>query len=227
LGSARVMGFDLMKNFNRPYFAKNISEFWKRWHISLSTWFRDYLYIPLGGNRVPTYRRYFNLFITFMISGLWHGASWNFVIWGALHGIYLVIGQITKETQQKVFGLINNKTISNIIENLITTSLVIFAWIFFRAKTFSEAKYIIKNFFVKSSHSVQDIINLIGEKELVVILVGLLVLQVVEWMQRTKDMGAWAEGLPRWKRWGIYYFLLAFLITFGYFGEVQFIYFQF
>src|SRR5690606_1835235 len=86
LGAARVMGFDLMKNFDRPYFSKNISEFWRRWHISLSSWFRDYLYIPLGGNRVSAIRRYFTLFLVFMISGLWHGASWNFVIWGSLHG---------------------------------------------------------------------------------------------------------------------------------------------
>ncbi len=92
IGAAKVMGFNLMKNFNRPYFSKTISEFWKRWHISLSTWFRDYLYIPLGGNRKAKYRWYYNLFITFLISGLWHGANWTYIIWGSLHGSYLIIG---------------------------------------------------------------------------------------------------------------------------------------
>lgn len=100
IGSAQVMGFKLMQNFNRPYFSKSISEFWKRWHISLSTWFRDYLYIPLGGNRVGIPRWYFNLFFTFMVSGLWHGANWTFVIWGALHGTYLIIGILTRNFRE-------------------------------------------------------------------------------------------------------------------------------
>ncbi len=91
IGSARVMGFELIDNFKRPYFSKSISEFWRRWHISLSTWFRDYLYIPLGGNRVVKWRWYYNLFITFLVSGFWHGANWTFLVWGGLHGAYLII----------------------------------------------------------------------------------------------------------------------------------------
>ena len=226
LGSARVMGFNLMKNFDRPYSAKSISEFWKRWHISLYTWFRDYLYIPLGGNRVSTYRKYFNLFLVFMVSGLWHGASWNFVIWGALHGFYQIMGQLTKSFQTKFFGLFGEK-VSGILQNIITVALVVFAWIFFRATKFSDAKYVIKNIFASSSHSFNEIIALIGTQNLIVVLFGILILELVHWMQGNQDMGHWVENRPKWQRWSIYYFFLFFIITYGYFGEVQFIYFQF
>ncbi len=227
LGSARAMGFNLMKNFDRPYISKSISEFWKRWHISLSTWFRDYLYIPLGGNRVPKIRRYFNLFFVFMMSGLWHGASWNYVIWGALHGIYLIIGQLAGHFQDKIFGIFKNSKIINAIHVCITILLVVFAWIFFRAKTFKDAKYIISNLFSSSSHSFSEVIKMIGVKELLTVLIAIIILELVQWMQGKKDLGTWIEKLPKWQRWGIYYFLLFFIITFGYFGEVQFIYFQF
>ncbi|HLO43705.1 MAG TPA: MBOAT family O-acyltransferase [Leadbetterella sp.] len=226
LGSARVMGFKLMKNFDRPYSAKSISEFWKRWHISLSTWFRDYLYIPLGGNRVSTSRKYFNLFFVFMVSGLWHGASWNFVIWGALHGFYQIIGQLTKNIQSKFFGLFGEK-LSGILQNLVTVILVVFAWIFFRATKFADAKYVLKNIFKASSHSFQDIVKLIGAQNLIVVLSGILILEIVQWMQSKRDMGTWVENRPTWQRWSIYYFFLLFILTYGYFGEVQFIYFQF
>src|SRR6185369_6184807 len=100
IGCAQVMGFDLMKNFDRPYWARSIGEFWHRWHISLSTWFRDYLYIPLGGNRVSKWRWYTNLMVTFLVSGLWHGANWTFVAWGALHGTYLVTSIWTESVRR-------------------------------------------------------------------------------------------------------------------------------
>ena len=141
-GISKLLGFDLMVNFNKPYLASSIPEFWRRWHISLSTWFRDYLYIPLGGNRVPTLRNYYNLIIVFLISGLWHGANWTFVIWGALHGVYQVIYLQYKK-------LINPEDTKNKIRQLINILsvylLVTFAWIFFRANSFSQAmKYINK-----------------------------------------------------------------------------------
>src|SRR6476620_5869000 len=102
MGSAQVMGFTPMKNFDRPYAARSITEFWRRWHISLSTWFRDYLYIPLGGNRVARSRLYLNLLITFLVSGLWHGARWTFVVWGALHGAYLIASLATEGARARV-----------------------------------------------------------------------------------------------------------------------------
>ena len=133
IGTAKLFGFDLMTNFRRPYFASSVSEFWTRWHISLSTWFRDYLYIPLGGNRVKKSRWLFNLFITFLISGLWHGANWTFVAWGALNGVYLII---------EVLLFKNRK--SHFFNIALTFMLINFAWIFFRANNINDALYIIQ-----------------------------------------------------------------------------------
>jgi alginate O-acetyltransferase complex protein AlgI len=145
LGSAQVMGVRLMKNFDHPYFARSISEFWQRWHISLSTWFRDYLYIPLGGNRVPKPRWMFNLFVTFLISGLWHGANWTYIIWGALHGTYYILSELTASLRQRLSVLTRLEKLPRLrtaLSMLTTFALVTFAWIFFRATSLSDALYI-------------------------------------------------------------------------------------
>ena len=142
IGGAKVLGYDLMENFRRPYFARSISEFWHRWHISLSTWFRDYLYIPLGGNRVVKWRWYYNLFITFVISGLWHGANWTFVVWGALHGLYLILGILVDPLRKKalaVSGFVDKAALRGLLSILITFMFVNLTWIFFRANTISDA----------------------------------------------------------------------------------------
>lgn len=135
IGSARVLGIDLMKNFNSPYFALSISEFWTKWHISLSTWFKDYLYIPLGGNRVKPSRMYFNLMVVFVVSGFWHGANWNFIIWGAIHGIVLILSTLS------IFKI---KVLPNWFKWLITFSIVTLAWVFFRAENLNNALLILK-----------------------------------------------------------------------------------
>ncbi|MFD2718422.1 MBOAT family O-acyltransferase [Hymenobacter monticola] len=146
LGTARVMGFELMKNFDRPYFSKSIGEFWRRWHISLSTWFKDYLYISLGGNRVSIPRGYFNLFFVFMVSGLWHGANWTFIAWGALHGFYQIFGRLTKDTRQLIIQKTRLSFLNHSVITISTTFiLVTFAWIFFRANTISDAFLIIRS----------------------------------------------------------------------------------
>jgi alginate O-acetyltransferase complex protein AlgI len=147
IGTAKIMGFKLMTNFNRPYFARNISEFWKRWHISLSTWFKDYLYISLGGNRVSIPRWYFNLLIVFLISELWHGANWTYIIWGGLNGFYLIFAIITHEFRKKVNALIRIEKLpklNHLLQVLITFMLSCFAWIFFRANNVTSAFNIIK-----------------------------------------------------------------------------------
>src|SRR6266550_1833630 len=129
IGAAEVMGFKLMRNFNRPYLSRSISEFWARWHISLSTWFRDYVYIPLGGNRVSTPRWYYNLFITFLLSGLWHGANWTFVIWGALNGFYLTSSLVTRafrERMAEMTGLMRYPPVHAVFRVLITFALTCF-----------------------------------------------------------------------------------------------------
>lgn len=144
-GSAQVMGIKLMKNFNHPYFAKSISEFWRRWHISLSTWFRDYVYIPLGGNRAGASRWAFNLFVTFLISGLWHGANWTFIIWGTLHGFYIVLWGFSERYWDQIKAKGKTKTFSAILDGISTLStlfLVCLAWVFFRALNVTDALYI-------------------------------------------------------------------------------------
>ncbi|GAB3510012.1 MBOAT family protein [Emticicia fontis] len=231
LGSARVMGFDLMKNFDRPYMSKSVSEFWRRWHISLSTWFRDYLYIPLGGNRVSKPRQYFNRFFVFMASGLWHGANWHYVIWGALHGFYLIVGQMTDKFQKKITGVkgsLNQATVpQKLIHGSITFVLVAFAWIFFRANTNTEAIYIAKNIFRHSSHSLDHVIYMIGKNELYLIIISMVIMETVQWLQRGKNLSTWIDVKPRWQRWGAYYLILFMILCYGVYNNSQFIYFQF
>jgi len=142
LGAARVMGFRLMVNFKHPYTATSISDFWRMWHISLSTWFRDYVYIPLGGNKVSKARRNLNLFIVFLLSGFWHGANWTFIIWGALHGSYTVIASFTQSWRARIVSAVKLDrlpSVRTLVQQLSTFILVTFAWIFFRANNVSDA----------------------------------------------------------------------------------------
>lgn len=238
IGSARVMGFKLMKNFDRPYFSKTISEFWSRWHISLSTWFRDYVYISLGGNRVIKWRWYFNLFFVFMLSGLWHGANWTFVIWGALHGTYLIIGNITKKSQQTISeksGLIKLPFLQKIIDAGFTFLLASFAWIFFRAKSFSDALIIIKNSFLETKSNFEGSLHyglnsvkvFYTKLDWIFILVSLTILLIAHWIQRDKSPNLLISKQPAYIRWTLYFGLM-FLLLFGrQMGKAQFIYFQF
>ena len=142
IGAAKTMGFDLMTNFNRPYFAKNIQEFWRRWHISLSTWFRDYVYVSLGGNRVGIKRMYINVAIVFLLSGFWHGANWTYILWGAVHAFLIIGYMLTAHYYKK---LIPEKKLFVFISMAVTFILVSFAWIFFRAATLSDALLISKH----------------------------------------------------------------------------------
>ncbi len=142
IGSAKVMGFDLMTNFNRPYFSKNIQEFWKKWHISLSTWFRDYLYISLGGNQKGMKRMYINVAIVFLVSGFWHGANWTYIIWGAVHAFLIILYMLYIHYNKPTTP---SKKITQAIAVFVTFLLVSFAWIFFRANTLSDAVTISRN----------------------------------------------------------------------------------
>lgn len=147
IGAAKVMGFKLMTNFNRPYFSRSISEFWNRWHISLSTWFRDYLYISLGGNRVSIPRWYLNLLIVFVISGLWHGANWTFVIWGALNGFYLVFAIVTEKVRKVIVHSLyidRFPIFHNCLQMGLTFALACLAWVFFRANSWQESIQILE-----------------------------------------------------------------------------------
>ena len=145
-GTAKFMGFDLMINFNRPYLSKTVSEFWTRWHISLSTWFKDYLYIPLGGNRIGKMKWYRNLTIVFVVSGLWHGANWTFIVWGALHAFYVIFGLATRDIRSSIakgIGLVKLKWFYTILNQIVVFTMVTFAWIFFRAENLQKAMKVI------------------------------------------------------------------------------------
>ncbi|WP_224994259.1 MBOAT family protein [Cesiribacter sp. SM1] len=242
IGAARIMGFELMVNFRSPYFAISIKDFWNRWHISLSTWFRDYLYLPLGGNRVVKWRWYYNLFIVFLVSGIWHGANWTFIIWGALHGLYLVIGNATKGERGKILDLLRLNRLPKLhklLQVFTTFSLVCIAWVFFRANTLTDAWYILTHMFTGFSKSVAALTSGVGAhwkllylnqvKEmfyLSVLFVTLLVL--IEFANTTMPtLRRRFDRLPVPLKVAFYGFTGACIFLFGNFSETQFIYFQF
>ncbi|WP_245877946.1 MBOAT family O-acyltransferase [Spirosoma fluviale] len=232
LGTARVIGYKLMKNFNSPYFSSSISEFWKRWHISLSTWFRDYLYIPLGGNRVTTYRWYFNLFITFLVSGLWHGANWTYVIWGSLNGIYLITESLTKGIVNKLYlssdFLAKRKKAVGLFSTFVLTC---FSWIFFRAKTVQDAIYIVEHLFSNLQSSIKLLKpSLLGSTQYDYIIgtLALIILLGTEYLNSRISISLWLKQQKIATRLLIYYLLVMFILLFGSFDvQEQFIYFQF
>ena len=237
IGSARVMGFELIDNFKRPYFSKSISEFWKRWHISLSTWFRDYLYIPLGGNRVVKWRWYYNLFITFLISGFWHGANWTFLVWGALHGTYLIMAIVLIKPKEYILNMLNLKGgfIHKIYRVTFTFTLVVFAWIFFRANNISDAFYVINNMF-SDIGDYTDFgkmkVNLrglgVGINDILISIGLIAFMELYNLYERSGDVWIKLEQNPIWLRWGVYYILLFGILFLAPYSRVSnFIYFQF
>ena len=240
IGAAKIMGIDLMENFNTPYFAGSIKEFWSRWHISLTTWFRDYLYIPLGGNRKGKLIKYRNLLIIFLVSGLWHGAEWSFVVWGGLHGLYMIIGDATSSVRERLTKRlkINTSCFSwKLLQALIVFMLTSFAWIFFRAGNIKEAvEYISRLFTVYDPWIIFDggiysfgipVIeyNLLAGSVLVLTIVDLL------YHKTGKKLDALLQDQNMWFRWAVVLFLLCSCIFFNCsaneVGVHQFIYFQF
>lgn len=232
IGTARVMGYDLMVNFRRPYFAKDIKDFWSRWHISLSTWFRDYVYIPLGGNRVSKSRRYFNLFITFIVSGIWHGANWTFVVWGALHGIFQIIAIAKDKLLSKLPAISSSVklgTASHMFNVLVTFILVCIGWVFFRANNIGDAFTILSSFPAISKAQIGLFIfgaNVV--EDLVIALAFIALLLVVEWlMERIDVLNEWFPRQQSWLRWSFYLLFCFFIFAFGKFDKTEFIYFAF
>ena len=226
IGAARVMGFKLMTNFNRPIFAKSTGEFWKRWHISLSTWFKDYLYFPLGGNRVAIPRLYINLFIVFVISGLWHGANWTFIVWGAINGFYLIFGLITKKYRDKfntIIGLDKHPALHTFIQVTTVFILVCLVRVFFRAKSIPEAVYILKKIFSFSGPLWTE-----GTSMVVMSFSAIIILLVVELkMEYYKGNFSLFNNENRIIRKLSYAALIIMILLFGVFDGGQFIYFQF
>jgi D-alanyl-lipoteichoic acid acyltransferase DltB (MBOAT superfamily) len=229
IGAAQVMGFKLMTNFNRPYYAKSIGEFWKRWHISLSTWFRDYLYIPLGGNRVVKWRWYLNLFIVFLVSGLWHGANWTYVIWGGLHGFYLIFSIWTERVRERIaqfFNLHHHPALRKVIRVFITFHLVLLSWVFFRAKSVSEVWFILTHMFSLSAAVPGLDLGLHGI-DIAVAVIALLIMEGVHMLQRHTPVRHLLADQSRWLRWSVYSTAVLMILLFGEFTSQDFIYFQF
>ncbi|MCI9124618.1 MAG: MBOAT family protein [Eubacterium sp.] len=240
IGAAKVMGFTLMENFDTPYFAKSIQEFWRRWHISLSTWFKDYLYIPLGGSRCGRLRRHINMMITFLVSGLWHGASWHFVVFGAIHGMYQVIGAETAEIRKKITDRLGVKRESfsfGLGQILVTYALTASSMIIFRASSLSQAFGIFKRIFTKpdpwalTDGSLFILgINYAQRDILAAALVIMLLVSILRyWKKETLDVFLAKQCL--WFRWLVVLILVIFIFLFGVYGPGfdanQFIYFQF
>ena len=229
IGAARVMGFRLMKNFDMPYFSKSISEFWTRWHISLSTWFRDYVYIPMGGSRVVKWRWYYNLLVTFLLSGLWHGASWTYVIWGGLNGLYLIMEVITLKFRKNASNLIRLNRfpmLLNGIQVFVTVLLISVAWIFFRANTASDAFYIVSKIFTIKSFNT-DFSTFVDPYSLFLCLVFILLLELTQWYHKKYNLVKVISEKPLIVRFALYTVFLVVLLNFGVFSSKGFIYFQF
>lgn len=235
LGSARLLGFELLKNFSFPYFSRNIAEFWKRWHISLSSWFRDYLYIPLGGNRGSKFFVARNTFIVFLVSGFWHGANWTFIVWGALHGFFYLFLQLTNRSKLNSVVVAEKRLLPSfkeLFQMLLTFALVTLAWIFFRADSLSHAYHYIIDLFTgltkaNSLHELQMVLQW-KHNYSYVLFFFLTVLFGVEWLGRNRSF-ALEDFDKRWKgllRWTLYLFLVMAIFWFS--GkDQQFIYFQF
>ena len=234
LGTAQTLGFRLMKNFDRPYFSTSLSEFWTRWHISLSTWFRDYLYIPLGGNRVTKSRWYINLFITFLVSGFWHGANWTYIIWGSLNGLYLITENVTYKARLTIshaVGLQSWPILRKIVGILVTFCLTCLAWVFFRARSVRDANFIISHLFVNIKESLTHVKpSELGSTlyDWVIGLGCLSILLLIEYAQGQFSIKWWMKQQPVYIRMGLYFALIMLVLLFGVFDvQEQFIYFQF
>ena len=240
MGSAKVIGLNIMENFNAPYFSQSVAEFWRRWHISLSTWFRDYLYFPLGGSRCSTLRRYFNLMVVFLVSGLWHGANWTFVVWGGLNGLFQVIGLLSKDIRSKLLEkiCINSESFSHrLLKTVVTFVLVDFAWFFFRANNLADFNILLKK---ASDPTMKNLFGNLGNlhkcgmdgANFCLLILCIMVLMLADWA-KARGICVRKNILKQdyWFRWLVFAGRLLFILIFGIRGPKydakSFIYFQF
>ena len=239
MGAAKIMGFTLMDNFNAPYLSQSVSEFWRRWHISLSSWFKDYLYIPLGGNRNGQIRKYLNLFIVFAVSGLWHGANWTYVIWGSLNAIFQILGSLLKGVRKKFAQTLKLQTDSlsaKLVKVLFTFILVDFSWIFFRASDVGQAFDIIKSMLTVHNPWIlfDNSLYIIGisQKSFHIMILGLILLLISDFLKyKNICVREIIQKQDFWFRCLVIVLSIWFIMVFGIWGtgydEAGFIYFQF
>ena len=224
IGTARLFGFNLMQNFAFPYFSRDIAEFWRRWHISLSTWFRDYLYIPLGGSRGGTWMKVRNTFIIFIVSGFWHGANWTFIVWGALNAIYFLPLLLTKRNRQNMEVVTENSYLPSLKEfgqMAMTFGLTVIAWVFFRAENISHALSYLGGMFDSSLLSFPAV----GSKRIFLLLPVFL---LIEWLGRKGQYGLQTIGIQWTKPFKAVFYYSIFVIIFLFAEKsAEFIYFQF
>jgi D-alanyl-lipoteichoic acid acyltransferase DltB (MBOAT superfamily) len=229
LGTARLFGIELLKNFSFPYFSRDIAEFWRRWHISLSTWFRDYLYIPLGGSKGGTFMKIRNTFIIFLVSGFWHGANWTFIIWGLLNALYFLPLLLSNSNRQNIETVAMGRVFPSFKElstMLFTFGLTVFAWIFFRAESVQKALEYIAGIFTKTLFTVPRFEE---HQQVKITLFFLLFFILIEWKGRTNNYAIERFGLAwnRSFRWFFYSLLIFFIGMYMQTEETPFIYFQF
>lgn len=229
LGSAQVLGFKLMENFDTPYYSRSVGEFWRRWHISLSSWFKDYVYIPLGGSRVGRLRWVINILVTFGVSGLWHGANWTYVVWGLLNGVYLIFGEVSRGIRTRCFNAIGlgEETVFRKFSMLSTTFvLTCFAWVIFRAKSLTDATYVLTHWFRgwNFSHISTEQFLL---RQLPAALLSIVALELGQLLWRNSSAPRIVVRLPMVPRWATYLAFTMCVIMFGVYRKTQFIYFQF
>jgi D-alanyl-lipoteichoic acid acyltransferase DltB (MBOAT superfamily) len=227
LGTARLFGIELLRNFAFPYFARDIAEFWRRWHISLTTWFRDYLYIPLGGSKGGTWKKVRNTFIIFLVSGFWHGANWTFIVWGALNAIYFLPLLLLKRNRNNIETVAQGKylpSLKELLNMIVTFGLTVFAWIFFRAESVGHAFQYIGRIFSDSLFKYPEISH---EAFGIAPIIGFFL--CVEWFGREQQYPIQHLGLkwPRILRWSFYSFLIFLIGMFMSTNGSPFIYFQF
>ncbi|MBR1495682.1 MAG: MBOAT family protein [Acidaminococcaceae bacterium] len=227
-GSAKLFNIDLMENFRCPYFSSGIKDFWNRWHISLSTWFRDYVYIPLGGNRCSKLRNYFNVIVTFLVSGLWHGADWTFVLWGGMHGAAQVL--------ENILGIKKYNKGNGIwlVRVLLTFSFVVLAWVFFRAANIQDAVYVFKNMFIGALHFkiyfVTDgykALGIKGNEIWKIFVLYLLPLIAYDYISLSNNIFTFFKRQSTSFRYASLFASIMLILLFGYFGQSSFVYFQF
>ena len=228
IGTSRLFGFDLMRNFHFPYFSRDIAEFWRRWHISLASWFRDYLYIPLGGSRGSTWMKVRNIFIIFLVSGFWHGANWTFIVWGVLNALYFLPLLLAKKNRNYLGPVAEDKVWPNIKEASMmigTFGLTVLAWVFFRAENVGHGFSIISEILSSSLFSLPAFE---GKQRAAIVLLLIAIFMLIEWNGRDEDYAIANLGM-KWKRpvrYALYYGIMFALVWFQ--GEQQeFIYFQF
>ena len=229
IGTARLFGFKVKRNFAYPYFSRDIAEFWRRWHISLTTWFRDYLYIPLGGSRGGIWMKIRNVFIIFIVSGFWHGANWTFIFWGLFNAIFFIPLLLANNNRKNLNTVAEGRTIPNLREvsaMLLTFSITTLGWVFFRAENLSIAFDIFIKIFSESLFSVPYIFG-IGMEKFIITMFFILVLIIIEWFGRKNEYAIISNKTQnKAVQWGICYVIAMIIFLFGE-NQQTFIYFQF